>query len=186
MSGSLAHSLRRIAAAPSPQGMSTRIIAIDGCGGAGKSTLAGLIAPRLGAQIVHTDDFASWGSTEDWKDRLMEQVLRPLGRNMPGRFQRYDWGTRALAEWHDVPVQSFVVLEGVSSMRAVFRPFLSFSIFVDAPPMLRLQRGLARDGTDALPQWRFWQAEEVAYLARETPQAFADLVLDGGLPFPEM
>ena len=44
-----------------PVGMSTRIVAVDGQGGAGKSTFAERLALGLGSvQIVHTDDFASW------------------------------------------------------------------------------------------------------------------------------
>ena len=38
----------------------TKIIGIDGHGGSGKSSLANTLAVRLGAEIVHTDDFASW------------------------------------------------------------------------------------------------------------------------------
>ena len=59
--------------------MSTRIVAIDGHGGAGKSTLAEELAGELGsAQIVHTDDFASWGFPLDWWPRLLDEVLEPV------------------------------------------------------------------------------------------------------------
>ena len=40
---------------------STKVIGIDGHGGSGKTTLAAHVGKRLGAEIVHTDDFASCG-----------------------------------------------------------------------------------------------------------------------------
>jgi 2-phosphoglycerate kinase len=47
-------------ARPAAAGMPTKIIAIDGPGGAGKSSLAALLAHELGsAPVLHTDDFAS-------------------------------------------------------------------------------------------------------------------------------
>jgi len=76
------------------------------------------------------------------------------------------------------------VLEGVSATRAAFKPMLAFQIFVDAPKDVRLKRGLARDGAEALTLWEGWQAEEDAYLARETPMASADVVLDGTQVIP--
>lgn len=169
----------QVAAADAPSGMTTKIIGIDGCGGAGKSTVAKRLAGRLQAQLIQTDDFAAWDNALDWAPRLLAQVLKPLNANTAGRYQRYDWGTKALAGWHDVPVQPVVVLEGVSATRAAFRPMLALRIFVDAPKDLRLARGLARDGADALPLWEGWQAEEDSYLARETPMGFADIILDG-------
>lgn len=157
----------------------TVIIGIDGCGGAGKTTFAHRLADQLCAQLIHTDDFASWNNPLNWQVRMLEQVLTPLSHNKSGRFQRYDWDLNALAEWHDVPVQPFVVLEGVSSTRTQFRSFLGFSIYVDAPQDIRLQRGLARDGHDALPLWRNWQRAEDEYLDRDDPKAHASLILDG-------
>jgi cytidylate kinase len=61
--------------APRPPDMRTKIVAIDGCGGAGKSTLAARIAPRLvDAPVIHTDDFASFLTA-----RYME-TDRPVSR----------------------------------------------------------------------------------------------------------
>jgi cytidylate kinase len=42
--------------------MHCRVVAIDGPGGAGKSTLAAQVAVVLHAQVVCTDDFATWGA----------------------------------------------------------------------------------------------------------------------------
>ena len=62
--------------------MSTKIVAIDGRGGAGKSSLAERLAQELGgAQILRTDDFASWENPLDWWPRLIEEALEPLSRN---------------------------------------------------------------------------------------------------------
>lgn len=168
--------------ADAPAGMTTKIVGIDGCGGAGKSTLAARLGPQLGAQIIHTDDFASWEETPDWAGRLQGQVIAPLIQNKPGRYQRYDWGTKVLAEWHDVPLQPFVIIEGVSALRAAFRHVYAFTIFIDTPAAECLRRGLARDGAAASAQWAHWQREEAAYLAQDRPQTYAKLVLDGTLP----
>ncbi len=37
-----------------------KFIAVDGHGGSGKSGLAGYLAQKLHAEIIRTDDFASW------------------------------------------------------------------------------------------------------------------------------
>ncbi len=185
MNAAVAEIAQRVIAASPPAPMRTKIVGIDGCGGAGKSTLARKLADRLGAQLIQTDDFASWDTPLDWHDRLLSQVLTPLHANRPGHYQRYDWGQRSLAEWHDVPVQDMVVLEGVSSTQALFRPMLAYAIFVDTPKDVRLKRGLDRDGAEALALWQSWQAEEDAYLRGETPADFADLILDGTKPIPD-
>ena len=54
----------------------TRITAVDGPGGAGKSTLAAALAVELGAQLVHTDDFASWENRLDWWPSLVAERAR--------------------------------------------------------------------------------------------------------------
>lgn len=81
-----------------PKGRGTTIIAIDGCGGSGKSTLAKLLASRVpGTTVVSTDDFArprvlGW----EW-ERMKAQVLDPLNRSRPGKYQRYDWPSDTMA-----------------------------------------------------------------------------------------
>ena len=90
--------------------VAVRLVAVDGRGAAGKSTFAARLAAALGgAPVVHTDDFAS-PDKAPWWPRLEEQVLRPLAAGCPGRYQRYDWQRRELAEWHDVPVGTVVLV----------------------------------------------------------------------------
>jgi len=65
-----------------PAGVATCIVAIDGPGGAGKSSLANRLAEELGAPVVRTDDFASWENPVDWWPELIE--TRPRARRRAG------------------------------------------------------------------------------------------------------
>lgn len=135
----------------------THLVAIDGPGGAGKSTLAARLAVACHAQILHTDDFASWENPFNWWSRLDEQVLGPIAADQVGRYQRYDWNRRALAEWHTVAPGGVLILEGVSSARAAARGRLSLSVWVETPRHIRLARGLARDCSEAEKLWEQWR-----------------------------
>lgn len=163
--------------------MSTRVVAIDGPGGAGKSVLAESLAVELDvAKIVHTDEFASWDDPLDWWPRLLAQVLEPLGRNESSRYQRYDWDEQRLSDWRDVEPAPFLILEGVSSSRESFSRYLAYRIWVETPRSERLRRGLERDGPDRLELWNSWMQSEDAYIARENPMQRADCVIDGMRP----
>jgi uridine kinase len=161
-----------------PADMTTRVIAVDGHGGAGKSSLAEYLARELNAPIVHTDEFASWTNPIDWWPELIEKVLVPLAGGRSARYTPTSWDE---AEKEEVIIEAgdFVVLEGVTASRAAFRPFLAFSIWIETPRELRLRRGLLRDGESARADWERWMAEEDAYVEREQPAEHADLVLPG-------
>lgn len=155
------------------------VIGIDGCGGAGKSTLATLLAERLpDSQIVPTDDFASWEEPLDWWQRVLREVFWPLRDGTAIRYQRYNWTTRTRDEWVQV-TRRVLLLEGVNSTRREFRPYLAARIWVDCPRTLRLERGLLRDGPDALPDWQAWMAAEDGYVSEHRPQDGADYVIRG-------
>lgn len=162
----------------SPAGVETRIVAVDGLGGAGKSSLACVLARRLGARVVSTDDFASWDDPIDWWPRLLESVLKPLAAGQQAVYQPTSWDE---TERETVRVESggTVILEGVTASREAFRPYLAYSIWVETPRELRLQRGLERDGADATKQWERWMQAEDRYVAKERPAERADFVLRG-------
>lgn len=159
--------------------MRTKILAVDGLGGAGKSTLAAALATRLAAPIVQTDDFASWDQPLDWWPRLLAEVLEPLSRNEACRFRRTDWEGTGREEWVAVEPADVVILEGVGASRAVFRPFVTCAVWVETPREERLRRGLERDGEAARQRWLDWMAEEDDYVAREQPRLRADVVVSG-------
>ena len=173
-------------AALRPARRQTRIIAIDGYGASGKSTLAKALAARLmDATIVCTDDFSHSGSSGwDWQ-RLKAQVLDPLDSDRPARYRRYDWPTGGLAEWHAIPVGGTVIVEGVSSMRRELGSYWDIAIWITCSYQRRLERGVARDGESKRSQWvDVWMPEEDEYVREQEPMRRADLVVSGEEPFP--
>jgi uridine kinase len=162
----------------------TRLIAVDGPSGAGKTTFALRLAKQLDAPVVHTDDLLDgWDDQFTFWDRLERQVLGPLRRGETATYQRYQWH---LGEFAGPPVRvdpaPAVLLEGVSAARRVIRPELSLSAFVVAPPGLRWQRALVRDGDDSVAFRAYlgrWRAAEDRHFAEDDTRGAADLIVDG-------
>jgi uridine kinase len=159
----------------------TAYVGIDGCGAAGKSTLAGLVAAAVERAVVITvDDFATPRLTSWDYPRFAADVVAPLLAGRPARYQRWDWDTDRGAEWHDVPPGSLLVVEGVSCTRDEVGLPWDLRVWVEAPRELRLARALERDGQERLPLWRdVWLPSEEAYVAAQHPERRADLVVDG-------
>jgi uridine kinase len=173
---SLVAQLRRL-----PRESRTVLVGIDGHGGAGKSTFAaGLASASPDVQVVHIDDFGYLEGypNPDWA-RLQTQVLAPLHQDQPARYQRRDWISGTLAEWHLVPPGGIVVVEGVGAFRQEIRAAYHFRIWVDTPRLVCLRRGLRRDGAHTRDQWEGWLATEETYFREHQPQAAVDLWVDG-------
>lgn len=156
-------------------------MAIDGEGGAGKSTLAAWLAAAVGAvTVVCLDDFAR-PSAPGWdRERLIRQVLDPLLAGCPGCYQRWDWSTDRGAEWHEVPVGGVVIVEGVSAIREELSDRWDLTVWVSTPRAVRLERGVARDGEALRQRWlEVWMPEEDAYVVAQRPAGRADLLVDG-------
>jgi uridine kinase len=162
-----------------------RLVCVDGPAGSGKSTASAALARSAEARgatvtVVHLDDlYDGWAGLEGslWP-RLSAQVLEPLRRRNPGRFQRYDWVAGRFDDWVDVPVTDVLVLEGCGSARRAADEFAVVRVWVEAPPDLRLARGLARDGADARAHWEKWMLDEAAHFAAERTRERADVRLD--------
>lgn len=156
------------------------IVAIDGPGGAGKSTLARRLAALLpGSQVLSTDEFASWEVPLDWWPRLLEEVLVPLAEKRSATYRPYDWKERRLGEERSLVVKDHLILEGVSSGRLEFAPFLDFLIWLETPRVERLARGLQRDGEQMRSQWLAWMRDEDRHHRRHQTRSRADLIVSG-------
>jgi uridine kinase len=166
------------------------LVGIDGPGASGKSTLAGLLAEQLsGAAVVHVDDFhlpSAMGGTRAGEvgalfdlPRLACQVVVPAAGGSALRYQRYDWDRDVLAEWTEVPADAAVIVEGVYCLERRLRDACTYTVFCRCDPVVRLRRGLDRDGERARSMWvDEWMPAEDEYLVREHPDEFANLVVD--------
>jgi uridine kinase len=170
--------VKAIRSSRAPASVRTRIVAIDGPGGAGKSSLASWLARELDAPIIQTDDFASWDNPVDWWPELIARALKPLAEGKPAAYQPTSWGGEEKAPVRIEPAP-FVVVEGVTASRQAFRPYLAYAIWIETPRDLRLKRGLERDGEQARAQWAQWMEAEDRYIERERPAEHADQVLRG-------
>jgi uridine kinase len=169
----------------------TTIVGIDGPAGAGKSSLCDVLVSRYPAlTIVHMDDFFvppelraapadEIGPQIDWR-RVVNQVVAPLTNGQPAHYQRFDWESHDLQEWHDVPTGGIVLLDGVYSTREDIAPFLAHRTWVSVPRDLGLERGIDRDGEESRDWWYAdWIEDEDRYILIERPEDLADVVIDG-------
>lgn len=168
-----------------PRAGETVVVAIDGPAGAGKTTLAAELAKVLGCPVVHMDDiYPGWDGLAEAATLVADQVLTPLAAGEQPRHRRWDWDANVYAEWVDVPVVPILVIEGCGSASLPGAPYLSLIIWVEAPPDLRMKRGIERDGEAFRPHWERWARQEDELFASERTRDRADVVLDGTAPIP--
>jgi uridine kinase len=164
---------------------SRRLVAIDGQGGAGKSTFARRLSVALGgATVIATDDFASWEVPIGWWPDLEAQVLEPMAAGLPVRYRRYDWDARRHDRWIEPELTDVVLLEGVSSSRRAIAERLSLAIWIEAPRATRMLRGVRRDGEAMRSQWEAWLADEDLHFLADDTRERANLRVDGAPSLP--
>lgn len=166
------------------------LIGIDGCGGAGKSTLAETITTAIpNSAVICGDDFRkpvaqcpgdliNSGGDYDWH-RLQNQVIDPFHRGEVISYQRYDWESDQLAE-RRILRESVVVIEGVYVLHRELRDLYDLKVWVDCPRHVCLRRGLERDGEAMRSTWEHvWMPAEDFYVRAQKPAQCADFVVDG-------
>lgn len=165
----------------------SRLVAVDGPSGAGKTHFAERLATAVTeatgtpVPVVHTDDLLDgWRDQLTFWPRLSDCVLGPLRAGQPGRYQVYDWHAgRFSDQCRTVRPAPVVILEGVTAARALIRPELSYAVFVTAPEAERVERVLGRDGEAVRPHLDRWRTIEERHFAAEATSRHADLRVDG-------
>ena len=160
-----------------------RLIAVDGRGGAGKSTLVErlrAIVPASG--IVHTDDVAWNQAYFDWGELMVENILRPLHRGEAVEFRPPAWVEHDRPGAIRVPAGAVVVwVEGTGIIREEFAPGIDASIWVQGDLDEQERRLVDRDGDSVAQQQHVaeWLAEELPLMLREQPWHRATVVVAG-------
>jgi uridine kinase len=163
-----------------PRAGSTRVIAIDGRSGSGKTSLAAELSRELTVPVVTLEDlYGGWDGLERGIDLLVSAVLAPVAAGRAARVPRYDW---VAGEWGEAWVlepPDVLIVEGVGAAAGRAARYESRLVWMEAAAPVRKKRALDRDGETFATHWDRWAAQEDALLARECTPERADLVIDG-------
>ncbi len=168
----------RIAELP-PLAGPTRVIAVDGPAGSGKTTLAAQLGERLdGALVLNTDQlYPGWDGLAEGAERLVDDVLRPLSEGAAAAVRPWDWLSDSEGERRSLPACETLIVDGAGCGSRAAAPFLSMIIWLDGDPELRQQRALDRDGEMFAPHWERWARQERQLFELEQTRERADLII---------
>jgi uridine kinase len=181
------------------------LVAVDGVGGSGKSTVANRLVELVEAHpqqrptvVLHADDFfrpaaarhargrfspeGFWLDAYDY-DALVSWALVPLRRGQPHRTHVFDRASAAAVRPDPVaaPADALVLVEGTFLHREELVDHWDASVWLEVPFDVAAGRMHARDGVDPDPDhgpMRRYLGAQRLYLAAATPRERAALVLD--------
>lgn len=178
--------IRELIESKPPKNGKFYLVAIDGRGASGKSSLLDYLKTRLeGFIFLNFDDYfepredsSEWGFLN--RERFAQDVIEPLKTSAAFTYRPYSWHSEPHINPTEITVKKGLCLEGFS----VFSFDLNWDlkIWVEASKEICLQRGVARDADqpNASHVWRnIWQPQEDKYIERIQPLQNSDLIIDG-------
>ena len=155
------------------------LLAIDGYGGSGKTTLARAIQLNFpGSAIITLDDFATDTTSGADRNRFISHVLMPLSEGKDARYQRFNWREKILADWITVEPKGLIIIEGVSVLGEDFNSYYDLRVWIDCPFDIASQRMKERDKNMHNPTYfNVWEKEDAEY-GKTEPWKRADLIVD--------
>ncbi len=170
---------------PAPDGRPV-ILAVDGRGSSGKTSLSRRLAEAVpGAAVVHTDDIAWWHAAFDWAGLLAGGVLEPVRAGQAVAYRPPAWDARDRPGAVTVPAGlTLLVVEGVGSSRRALAHLLDASVWVqsDLDEIDRRNAVRVQAGEISPADFDSWMAEELPFLAADRPWERAGLVVAGTPP----
>jgi uridine kinase len=165
-----------------------RLIAIEGYGGSGKTTIAENLMQELqSCYVVHMDDFIIRERLSDIsadkpgfsRSRLKSEVLNPIITNQEASYRRLLWDSNTLSEPIEIPRVDYVIVEGISSFHPDIEEYYDFKIWVDTPITEATSRGRARDtGNENEDKWSRWAKNDLMYESKYHPKQRADFTIE--------
>jgi len=173
-------SVVRLAWSRAPAAGRTRVVAIDGRSGSGKTSLAAKLSDALSAPVVALEClYGGWDGLERGIDMLVSEVLEPVAAGRAALVPRYDWVAAAWDTPWTLEPPEVLIVEGVGAGARRAAGYQSVLVWTEAAASVRKKRALDRDGETFQPYWDQWAAQEDAMLARERTPQRADIVIDG-------
>lgn len=167
------------------------LIAISGIRGAGKSTLAAKLGEIVDAHVISIDEFQKSGvfdaSYAMWEimdfARLESEVLIPYQAGRPAVYGIAHPSTGKIESTKTVPEGKKVIIEGVGIFRPELMKYFDYTIWIDCPTNVAIQRGKDRDRyvhhnpNDKL--WdTIWKKNDQEYIESYDPKNNADYILE--------
>ena len=158
------------------------IVAIDGFGASGKTSLAARMAREFNGHVVALDDFTRPGTTTWEHQRFIDEVLVPLRDGRDAAYRRWRFDAPAPSSPVVVPADGLVIVEGVSALALEVVEAVGIwwdvSLWVDVDEAVRRARIRDRDGEALMPLWEnHWWPSEQYYFETQHPQDRADFVV---------
>lgn len=164
------------------------VIAIDGQSGAGKTTLAGLLADRYGARVLHGDDyFPRPGHRHDPGQlagvnldvaRFLQEIIHPLEEDRDIYTRPFDCKNNRLLPPRHIPFLPVSILEGSYCLHPSFGPYYDVAIFLQVDPAVQRARLQARYDAPRLQRaTEEWIPMENAYFSSLNIPEKCDFIL---------
>ena len=156
----------------------TRILAIDGPAGAGKSTLASHLVKNLSllgsVYVIHMDwIYAGWeGALDNSLTEKLHSILASLKNRAPIDLEIYNWHLGKFDQVRRIPVPEILVIEGVGAAQKIMRDAGAITIWMEIEPEIGMKRVLLRDGDAIAEQMQGWLKTQREYFLRDlTPES---------------
>ena len=167
------------------------IIAVDGRGGSGKTTLTtALTAAVPGAQAFHLDDLIWNEPLYDW-DQLYVDTLTRLHKAGCLDLVPDKWREHRREGSIRVPAGSpLVVVEGTGAGLRAVSNLIDAHVWVQTGDDVAERRGIKRDiaegvngdAEESVRFWHWWMAGERLFFAKDRPWQRADVIVSGDAP----
>jgi len=172
------------------------LVALDGRSGTGKSTIAKIIASRLGGIEIVADDFWIGGSDAEWDrrspqekasmaidwKRLRSEALESLLAGKAASWHPFDWKAGKGLAAHSINCNPtpLILLDGAYSARPELSDIIDLSVLVEvSDDSKRRARLVKREGKEYMDDWhRRWDPAEGYYFSKVRPKDSFDMVIE--------
>lgn len=152
------------------------LVAIDGRCASGKTTVASLVAAKLGGDVIHMDDFflqmnqrtparlSEPGGNVDY-ERVGAEVLQPAKHGLPVVYRKFDCSRMDFGDEVTLIPKKYLLVEGAYSCHPKLRDYFDLHIFMTIDADAQMARIRERNGNERAQMFRDrWIPLEETYI----------------------